>query len=191
MGLVLGSRSPRRLELLASVGIIPDAVCAADIDESPLKKEPVRAYVLRVASQKAAVVAKAHPQDYVLASDTVVESGGRLFFQPKDRDEAKVHLTHLSGRRHRVLTAVVVISPEGKVASRIVTTRLSFKVLSLQEIEEYLNLGEWEGVAGSYRIQGAAAAFVKSMNGSYHAVVGLPLYETVSLLKGLGYTKKA
>lgn len=187
MKLILASSSPRRRELLASIGIIPTQIIHPDVDESILKGEEVSAYVKRIACQKAQTVHSSIPDAYVIAADTVVEQNKRILGKPEDLEHAGRMLGHLSGRRHRVLTGVCVLSPEGKEAYKTVTTRISFKRLSDEELREYLDSGEWEGRAGSYSIQDTAAKFVKNINGSYTNVVGLPLYETNLMLKGLGF----
>jgi septum formation protein len=187
MKLVLASSSPRRLELLTSIGIIPDQVISPAIDESPLKQENVRAYVDRMARLKAQAVHRTDLDAYVLSADTVVEIGSKIVLKAETREEALSILRRLSGRRHRVYTAVCVMSPEGKEACRTVLTRVSFKRLSTEELNHFLDSGEWMGRAGAYSIQGTFAKFVKFISGSYTNVVGLPLYETDNLLKGLGF----
>lgn len=187
MRLILASSSPRRLELLASMGIIPDQILSPDVDESCVKGELVRDYVKRIAHLKARAVHNQFPEAYVLAADTVVEIGRKIVLKAETLEGAKQILAQLSGRRHRVYTGICVLSPQNKESSRVVITRLSFKRLSQDEIEDYLASGEWEGKAGAYGIQGRAGKFVKFISGSYTNVVGLPLYETDSLLKGLGF----
>lgn len=187
--LVLASASPRRRALLAQVGLEPDRIQAASVDETPLPRETPRALALRLSNAKLAAVAA--PDVYTIAADTVVSVGRRLLGQPADEAEARRFLTLLSGRAHRVTTAVAVAAPSGAQAERVVETRVAFKRLSEAEIAAYLRGGEWRGKAGGYGIQGAAAAFVPSIVGSYSAVVGLPLYETVCLLEGLGYPVRA
>ncbi len=187
MKLTLASSSPRRLELLNSIGIIPHQILSPDIDESPLKHEDVRPYVERIARLKAQAIHHNDLNAYVLSADTVVELGGKIILKAEDRDEAKAILTRLSGRRHRVYTGVCVISPEGKEACCTVLTRVSFKRLSPEELNNFLDSGDWKGRAGAYSIQGECAKFVKFISGSYTNVVGLPLYETDNLLKGLGF----
>ncbi len=184
---VLASSSPRRRELLASIGLIPDQIMSPEVDESPLKGEGIREYVKRIALLKARTVHSQIPQAYVLAADTSVERGRRILLKANNKEEARQMLKHHSGRRHRVYTGVCVLSPEGKEACRVVSTRISFKRVTEEEIENYLVTREWEGKAGGYSIQGQAAKFVKFISGSYTNVVGLPLYETDCLLKGLGF----
>ena len=185
--LVLASASPRRLDLLAQMGLVPDQVDAAEIDETPQKDETPRRLALRLARAKAAKVAAAHPRAYVLAADTVVAVGRRILPKVETAAEGRGCLELLSGRAHKVLTGVAVCAPDGRSASRLVETRLHFKRLSQAEIEVYLQGGEGIGKAGGYAIQGRAGAFVMAIQGSYPAVVGLPLYETACLLEGLGF----
>jgi septum formation protein len=187
MRLILASASPRRLELLASVGVVPNEVLPADIDETPLKDETPRLLAVRLATEKGRAVHALRPEAYVLAADTVVAVGRRLLEKAADESEARRFLELLSGRAHRVLTGVSVIAPDGRTASRLSETRLQFKRLTDAEIETYVQSGEWRGKAGGYGIQGRAGAFVRALNGSYTGVVGLPLYETVNLLTGLGW----
>ncbi|WP_449043074.1 Maf family protein [Paracoccus sp. (in: a-proteobacteria)] len=182
--LVLASASPRRLELLAQIGIAPDAISPADIDETPRKDETPRAYVARMAAEKAACVALADP-GVVLAADTTVVAGRRILGKPADGAEAASFLRLLSGRRHRVLTAVTVQSG-ARARHRLVETTLRFRPLSAAEIDAYVASGEWRGKAGGYGIQGRAAAFAPWMQGSFTAVVGLPLAETAVLLESFG-----
>jgi septum formation protein len=185
--LVLASASPRRLELLAQIGLAPELIDAPEIDESPLPGEPARLLALRLARAKAAAAAARHPGAFVLAADTVVAVGRRLLGKPDDEADAARMLALLSGRAHRVLTAVAVAAPGGRVAARLSETRVRFKRLTKAEIEAYLAGGEWAGKAGAYGVQGRAGAFVIALNGSYTGVVGLPLYETRALLTGLGF----
>ncbi len=185
--LVLASASPRRLALLRQVGIAPDAVAPAGLDEAPRPRELPADYVRRVARDKAAAVAPQHGDAFVLAADTVVALGRRILPKAEDEATARDCLRRLSGRRHRVLGAVVVVAPNGRRAERLVATAVTFKRLTAAEIAAYLASGEWRGKAGGYAIQGRAAAFVPRLNGSYPNVVGLPLTETLALLTGLGY----
>jgi len=185
--LVLASASPRRLDLLRQIGLTPDEIVAAEIDETPLKTETPRQTALRLAAAKAAKVAGARPGDYVLAADTVVCVGTRILPKVETREEGRRCLELLSGRAHRVLTGIALAGPDGRSASRLVESRLHFKRLTSAEIEVYLESGEGVGKAGGYGIQGKAGAFVMSIQGSYPAVVGLPLYETLNLLRGLGF----
>ncbi len=185
--LVLASASPRRLELLRQIGIEPDAVVPADVDERPGARERPADHARRLAEAKADLVAKQHSKSFVLAADTVVAVGRRILPKPADEAAARRSLALLSGRRHRVLGAVALIAPDGRRARRLVVTAVRFKRLELREIEAYLASGEWRDKAGGYAIQGRAAAFVPAINGSYSNVVGLPLAETAALLDGLGY----
>jgi septum formation protein len=185
--LVLASASPRRLDLLRQVAIEPDRVAPADLDEAPRARETPRQLALRLAEGKAQVVAAREPGAYVLAADTVVALGRRVFGKPESEGEARRMIERLSGRFHRVLTAVAVAAPDGRMASRLSESRLAFKRLTPAELDALIECGEWRGVAGGYRIQGRAAAAIHTLQGSYSGVVGLPLYETLSLLGGLGY----
>lgn len=187
--LVLASASPRRRDLLAQAGIVPDIIAPADIPETPGKTEPARHTALRLAREKAAAVAEAHPGAFVLAADTVVAAGRRILGKAEQQSRARSYLALLSGRRHRVITGVAAINPEGRKASRVVQTIVIFKRLVPPEIDAYLASGEWRDKAGAYGIQGRAAALVKAINGSYTNVVGLPLYETLNLLDGLGFRR--
>jgi septum formation protein len=183
--LILGSASPRRRDLLAQIGVTPDAIAPADIDETPRKGELPRRYAERLAAEKAQAVAAA-PDDLVLTADTVVSAGRRILGKPADAAEAEAFLRLLSGRRHRVATAVALRLGERQWL-RLVETQVKIKRLSDAEIAAYLACGEWRGKAGGYAIQGIAGAFVPWIGGSYSAVVGLPLTETANLLIGAGY----
>jgi septum formation protein len=185
--LVLASASPRRLDLLRQIGIEPDLVDPADIDETPLRDELPRLYAARLARAKAETVRLRHPDALILAADTVVACGRRILGKPDDERAARAFLTLLSGRRHRVIGAIAVMHPNGNISSREVVSRALFKRLTKSEIAAYLATGEWQGKAGGYAIQGRAAAFVAWMAGSYSNIVGLPLYETAQLLTGHGY----
>lgn len=187
--LVLASASPRRRDLLRQVGVEPAAIEAADIDETPRRRELPGPYARRVAHEKAAAVAQRHRGAYVLAADTVVAVGRRILGKAEDAAAARCYLALLSGRRHRVLSAVVVMAPDGSTAERVVTTAVRFKRLAPREIDAYIASEEWRGKAGGYGIQGRAAAFVPGINGSYTNVVGLPVVETLALLDGLGYRR--
>jgi nucleoside triphosphate pyrophosphatase len=185
--LVLASASPRRRELLAQLGIVPDAVDPPDIDETPRPGELPAQHARRLALAKAAAVAPRHPQSCILAADTVVACGRRILPKADTRASAESCLELLSGRRHRVIGGVCVIAPNGRTIARIVTSQVVFKRLSADERAAYLASGEWQGKAGGYAIQGRAAGFIAWISGSYSNVVGLPLYETHALLTGLGY----
>jgi septum formation protein len=191
--LVLASGSPRRLALLAQIGVDPDALIPADIDETPRRSESPRALAQRLSSEKgaaAAVVAAKRPElgrSLILAADTVVCVGRRVLPKCEVSDEAAACLRLLSGRAHRVYTAVTLLTYGGTARQRLVEARVRFKRLSRDEIDAYLASGEWRGKAGGYAIQGLAGAFVVRLIGSYTAVVGLPLAETAALLAGEGY----
>ncbi len=185
MRLILGSASPRRLDLLAQVGIVPDAVISPDIDETPARDESPRDCALRLARAKAAAI-PGEEAALILTADTVVALGRRQLGKPADEGEAARFLSLLSGRRHRVITAIA-LRAGSRVRERVVETAVRMKPLSEAEIAAYLALGEWRGKAGGYAIQGAAAAFIPWIGGSHSNVVGLPLVETVNLLRGAGY----
>lgn len=188
--LILASASPRRLDLLRQAGIVPDAVVPADMDESALKDEIPSAYAPRIAAAKARAVHANHAGDFILSADTVVGVGRRILPKAETEEEARKCLTLMSGRRHRVLTAISLIAPDGKQRTRTVTSVVQFKKLSESDIGHYLGTGEWKGKAGGYAIQGHAAAMISFMSGSYTAIVGLPLFETLNLLKGMGYERR-
>ena len=191
--LVLASGSPRRLGLLAQVGIEPDRLMPANIDEKAQRKETPRALATRLSRTKAEVARRNAERDpdtrtaYVLAADTVVAVGRRILPKPELTDEAANCLRLLSGRAHRVYTSICLITPRGKVRQKMVETRVRFKRLSHEEMETYLATGEWQGKAGGYAIQGRAGGFVTKLVGSYTNVVGLPVHETMMLLMGEGY----
>jgi len=185
--LVLASASPRRLELLRQIGIVPDRVDPADIDETPLKGELPPAHVMRLAEAKARAVQPRHAGAFILAADTVVACGRRILPKAEDAKTARACLALLSGRRHRVYGGVVLITPTGEIGLRRVVSQVMLKRLSHAELEGYLASGEWHGKAGGYAIQGRAAALIPWIAGSYSNVVGLPLYETAQLLAGRGY----
>lgn len=183
--LILGSGSPRRLELLARIGVEPDVVCPADVDETPLKGELPRPYCRRIADLKAGAVPR-KPGEIVLAADTTVALGRRILGKPEDEKEAAAFLLALSGRRHRVMTAVAVVS-DGGLRLRENVSIVKMKRLSDGELNAYLASGDWKGKAGGYAIQGPAAAFIPWISGSHSSVVGLPLAETAALLQDAGY----
>lgn len=185
--LVLASASPRRLDLLRQIGIEPDAVDAAELDEAAGKDETPRRLALRLAEEKAGCVAGRQGDAFVLAADTVVAVGRRVLPKVQSDAEGRRCLELLSGRAHRVLTGVAVVAPGGRTARRLVESRVTFKRLSAAEIDRYLASGDGRGKAGGYAVQGRAAAFVTELQGSYSGVVGLPLYETIGLLCGLGF----
>lgn len=183
--LILASASPRRKDLLAQIGIVPDKIAPTDIDETRKKGELPRALALRLASEKAQASKEA---GFVLAADTVVGVGRRILEKPGDAKEAERFLRLMSGRAHSVYTGVAVKAPDGKLNARVVQTRVKLKRLSDAEIAGYIASDEWRGKAGGYGIQGRAAAFITHLSGSYSNVVGLPLYETSTLLTGMGWT---
>lgn len=185
MRLVLGSGSPRRLELLAQIGIVPDAVRAPDIDETPKKAEAPRPYNIRIATEKLAAM-QAGPDEVVLCADTTVAIGRRIFGKPENADEARAFLKMMSGRRHRVITTVAVGRGD-KTWRRTVESAVRMKVLSDSELESYLATGDWRGKAGGWGIQGPAARFIPWISGSFSAIVGLPLHEASTLLSAAGY----
>ncbi len=181
MQLVLASASPRRLELLAQIGVTPSKVVPADIDETPRSGELPRLYGERMALEKAAAVAPQYPTALVLAADTVVACGRRILPKAEDEATARACLALLSGRRHRVITGISLILPHdsagGKQLTKSVTSTVAFKRLSTADIDAYIASGEWHGKAGGYAVQGFAATFVRFLSGSYSGVVGLPLFE--------------
>ena len=181
---ILGSGSPRRLELLGQLGIVPDAVCPPDIDEDPIKGELPRPYCVRISRQKVDAV-DAGPQDVVLCADTTVALGRRILGKPVDIDEARGFLRALSGRRHRVITAVAV-RKGAQVWEKDVVSSVRMKVLADQEINAYLATEDWRGKAGGYGIQGPAGALIPWISGSFTGIVGLPLAETAGLLQAAG-----
>lgn len=185
MRLILASASPRRLDLLAQLGIIPDLVEPADVDETPLPAEPPRAYCARVTRAKVDVF-KSDTDDIVLAADTTVALGRRILGKPHNAKEAQNFLTLLSGRRHKVITAIAIRKGD-QIWQRDIVSDVRLKRLSDQEIKAYLATGDWLGKAGGYAIQGPAAAFIPWMQGSYSAIMGLPLSETAQLLGAAGY----
>ena len=185
--LVLASASQRRADLLGQIGVVPDRIVPANIDESPITGELPRQLVSRLSASKAILVSKKYPRSIILAADTVVACGRRVLSKPENLDQARSFLNLLSGRRHRVISGLAIISPNGNLYKRLVETHVNFKRLTSTELKQYLESGEWEDKAGAYAIQGIAAEFIKSINGSYSNVVGLPLFETAQLLKGLGY----
>jgi len=183
--LILASASPRRRELLARLGIEPARVVHADIDETPRKAEVPRAYAARMAREKA--LAAADPAAHVLAGDTVVAVGRRILPKAEDEATARACLELISGRRHRVLSAIALLAPDGTVRERLSETQVRFKRLSGEEIDAYLAVGEWHGKAGGYAIQGSAEGLIAWISGSHSGVVGLPLFEARALLKSAGF----
>lgn len=191
--LILASGSPRRLDLLAQARIVPDRLMPMDIDETPRKAEHPRSLARRLSAEKADAAKKAIHGDpawsgsFILSADTVVAVGRRILPKAEQLEEANACLALLSGRSHWVFTGVVVVTPSGLVRQTVVETKVRFKRLSDREVDAYLDSGEWRGKAGAYAIQGIASAFVQKLAGSYTAVVGLPLYETLRILEGEGY----
>lgn len=185
--LVLASASPRRLALLRQIGIEPDRIDPAEIDETPRRGELPQDLASRLAEAKLEAVRPRHTGAFILAADTVVACGRRILPAPQDEESARRCLSLLSGRRHRVIGALTLLTPEGRIVRRRVLSVVGFKRLGEPEIACYLKSGEWHGKAGGYAIQGRAAALVRWMSGSYTNVVGLPLYETAELLRGNGY----
>jgi len=191
--LVLASASPRRLALLEQAGLVPDLLNPVDVDETPRRRESPRALALRLSGEKAAAALKSSLVKalgdgvFLLAADTVVAVGRRIIPPPANIDEASEALVLLSGRAHKVYTAVCLVPPSGHGRTRLVETKVRFKRLSREDIETYLASDEWRGKAGGYAIQGRAGVFVRNLSGSHSAVVGLPLYETILLLQGAGY----
>lgn len=184
--LVLASASPRRLELLGRLGIKPARVVATDIDESPLRGERPRAHAVRLAAEKARGASHSAPDAIILAGDTVVGAGARILPKAEDEATARECLTLLSGRRHRVFSAIAVLTPDGRMREALSETIVRFKRLSEQELEDYLAAGEWRDKAGGYAIQGSAEGFCDWLSGSHSGVVGLPLFETRRLLRAAG-----
>jgi septum formation protein len=187
--LVLASASPRRRELLAQVGLVPDACDQADLDETPLPNELPGAHAARLARAKAVSCAPRHPGAFILTADTVVACGRRILPKPEDEETARRCIELLSGRRHRVIGGIAVVTPPGRLETRLVTSIVTFKRLTREEIADYVATGEGLGKAGGYAIQGFAARFIRRIQGSYSNIVGLPLFETVALLAGLGFER--
>jgi len=185
MRLILGSGSPRRLELLSQLGLRPDELRPPEVDETPMAGERPLTYCRRVAHSKAAAI-PAQGDEVILCADTVVALGRRILGKPLDERDAERMLALLSGRRHRVITTVVVKTCE-RVMERTVVTAVKVKRLSQEEVEAYIADGDWRGKAGAYAIQGAASAFIPWIQGSFSAVMGLPVYETAQLLRAAGY----
>lgn len=185
--LILASASPRRVALLALIGVAPDKIVPADIDETPRAGELARELAVRLACEKAEAVAGKEPGALVLAADTVVAVGRRILPKAEDEAAARACLALLSGRAHRVWTGVALAGPSGEMRSRGVETRVKVRQLGKADIDAYLECGEWNGKAGGYAIQGRFAAHVIAINGSHPNVMGLPLYETANLLAGAGW----
>ncbi|WP_425408643.1 Maf family protein [Hyphococcus sp.] len=187
--LILASASPRRKELLKLIGVTPDEIIPADIDETECAGEKPAAYVSRLAQEKARHVAKANPRAFVLGSDTAVACGRRILPKAEDERTARICLALLSGRSHRVFSGVALVKPDGEILSKVSETRVKVRRLDHNAIDEYIDCGEWSGKAGGYAIQGVFAKHIVTMLGSHSNVVGLPLYETSNLLTGAGWRK--
>lgn len=187
MRLVLASASPRRLDLLARLGVVPDAVDPADIDETVAASEAPRDHVRRLAREKAVLVAARHPGAATLGADTVVAVGRRILPKAEDEATARACLALLSGRRHRVLTAVALVDADGRLRERLSESVVTFQRLTPADVDWLIGRGDWRGKAGGYAIQGTAEAFVRSLSGSFSGVVGLPLNETRLLLAAAGW----
>lgn len=189
--LILASASPRRLELLAQVGIVPADVLSADIDETPLKSEKPRDLALRLAKGKAQAILQRHQEQctdrFVLSADTVVSCGGRLLDKALTDQDVKTFMGKLSGRKHVIYGGICLVTPQGEYITRLCTSKVQFKTLSSQEINTYVASQEGIGKAGGYGIQGLAAAYIKSIQGSYSNIVGLSLYDTMAMLDGNGF----
>jgi len=185
--LILASASPRRLALLQQIGVVPDEVIPADVDETPWPRELPRPHVERLARDKALAIAKGRQGSYVLGGDTVVACGRRILPKAETEAEARACLALLSGRRHKVLTGIALVTPAGDLIARVIESVVQFKRLSDAEIEAYLASNEWRGKAGGYAIQGLAAGLISYLRGSHSNVIGLPLYEVAQLLEGAGY----
>ncbi|MFZ4540185.1 MAG: Maf family protein [Rickettsiales bacterium] len=181
--LILASASPRRVQLLTQLGITPDAIIPADIDETPHNGELPQAYVTRIAQNKAIKVAASNLGQTILSADTIVALGRRILPKAEDEATARTCLSLLSGRRHRVMTCVCVISADGTMRSKTATTMVRFSNLSKRTIDAYIACDEWRGKAGGYAIQGVASTFIPFISGSHSNVVGLPLFETAQLLR--------
>ncbi len=185
--LILASASPRRLSLLRDIGIIPDQVIAADIDETPYRTEGPRELAARLSRDKLQTIAARFPDAYIIAADTVVGCGRRILPKAETPQDVRDCLTLLSGRRHRVFTGVAIHAPGGKTRQRIAESIVTFNRLSPADIEAYVASAEGQGKAGGYAIQGRAAAYIRFISGSYSNIVGLPLFDVAQMLKGLGY----
>lgn len=184
--LILASNSPRRLDLLKQIGIVPDQIFPANLDETPLKNEQPRDLALRLSIAKASSVLPSS-SSFVLAADTVVACGRRILPKTETEEEARACLSLLSGRRHRVYGGIAIRTPEGKMLSRVTMAVVEMKRLCVSEIDHYIALREWKGKAGGYAIQGHAAAFIPFIRGTYSGVVGLSVYDTIQMLAGSGF----
>ena len=182
---VLASASPRRIELLKNIKIFPKITYPSEINEDIISKENPRKYCIRIAKNKALKALEKYPEEFILSADTIVFCSNKIFLKPKDKEEAKKFLAFFSGRKHNVLTCVC-LAKKNLIKVKNVFTKVTFKRLNAQEIEEYLSTNEWNDKAGAYAIQGYAEKFIKRINGSYSNVVGLPLFETYNLLNSQG-----
>lgn len=189
--LVLGSASPRRADLLAQIGITPDLIQPADIDETPHQNEKPDIYCMRLAHEKNAVLAAQFPHDFIITADTTVAVGRRILGKPENRDDAKRMITLLSGRAHDIFTALAVHAPGGKTATRLSTSRVKVKRLSDCDIDAFLDTHDWVDAAGAYKLQKSFARFIMHVSGSPSGIIGLPLYETAQLLTGFGFYARA
>ena len=182
---VLSSGSPRRIELLNNIKIFPKIIYSSEINEDIISKENPKKYCIRIAKNKALKALEKYPEEYILSADTIVFCSNKIFLKPKDKEEAKKFLAFFSGREHNVLTCIC-LAKKNLIKVKKVFTKVTFKRLNTQEIEEYLLTNEWKDKAGAYAIQGYAEKFIKRINGSYSNVVGLPLFETYNLLNSQG-----
>ncbi len=187
INLILASSSPQRLELLKQIDIIPDKVVPAKIEENPSKGEKPRDFVIRMSKEKALNVSKQFKDSYILSGDTIVSVGRRVIGKPSNKAEAENYLNLLSGRRHRVFSAVTLITPDNKEKTKVTLTRVKFSRLNKNDLLEYIETNEWKGRAGGYAIQGKASAFIPWINGSYTGIVGFPLNEVKNLLSSSGW----
>ena len=187
INLILASSSPQRLELLKQIDIVPDKVVPAKIEETPSKSEKPRDFVIRMSKEKALNVSKQYKDSYVLSGDTIVSVGRRIIGKPSNEAEAENYLNLLSGRRHRVFSAVTLITPDNKEKTKVTLTRVKFSRLNKNDLLEYIKTNEWKGRAGGYAIQGKASAFIPWINGSYTGIVGFPLNEVKNLLSSSGW----
>ena len=185
--LILASSSPQRQKMLNQIGIIPYKIVPANITEDLRYKETAKNYVLRVAKEKALKVAEEYPDNFILSGDTIVAKGPKFFFKPKNKIEAYQTLKFLSGKRHKVFSAISIINPKKKIYSKISITTIKFSNINENELNEYLSLNEWKGKAGSYALQGFGAKFIQWIHGSASGVIGLPLYELKNLLVTSGW----
>jgi septum formation protein len=185
--LILGSASVRRKEILAQIGIIPDVIAGADIDETPQKNELPRAYCMRMAKEKLAVLAQQFPNDFIITADTIGSVGRRILGKPENREEAKKMLQLLSGRSHDIITAVCVYAPDNRQTHRILSNHVTMKRISTIELEWYLDTNDWQGKSSGYAFGLSIDRFIKRINGSSSSIIGIPAFETVQMLVGLGY----